>query len=693
MVSLVQPALSGSESYQTFTVNVTSAPTAVSITTINSTAVAVAGGYGSLLKVCLKDATGAAAILSSGEFVTLTPSLTGDITYVNNVITASTPGAAYNLSSVDFSSANGCAWVNIGDATAETISLQATIGAANASTSLTFRTVTTSIAPVPYNTTATGYIATSAVLTNLPIGAASVTYRNTGTYDALVPKYNGFSVVDTTGYVTNNGVTTGLRFDAAVTLGSLGYAYYTVSTTTAATGTAAFTITDVNTAGAAVANQVTNTSLTTASGTPTLNVSVISAVAGATTTITATLKSNYGLARSGVTLSASVVGRNPTSAAQNVVTDALGNATFTFADANSTSSLTSDAVTITGGLASATATILYGSTNVASTVTLTSTGDTDVIAGTTKTDIDAGYAGATGVSATASAVVKNAAGSLLAGVPVTFVVTGLVGAEVHTSLVTVYTNSIGVAASKVSSYAAGKATITATAGTVTATDDLYFAQGTPDEARTIAISAVGGLVTATVKDRYGNVIKDVVVNATRTGTGYFGAGVSTATGNTDANGVVEFNFVGSGTVKVAFSSTTYGQSYAAAGYDFDAVNGTAITAAVAGTSVTAQKGLGAALAPAGINSASLAVEGANVAADSASAAADAAAEATDAANAATDAANAAAEAADAATAAAQDAADAVAALSVSVTTMVNALKKQITSLTSLIIKIQKKLKA
>ena len=77
----------------------------------------------------------------------------------------------------------------------------------------------------------------------------------------------------------------------------------------------------------------------------------------------------------------------------------------------------------------------------------------------------------------------------------------------------------------------------------------------------------------------------------------------------------------------------------------------------------------------------------------AQAAADAAAEATDAANAATDAANAAAEAADAATAAAQDAADAVAALSTSVTAMVDALRKQITSLTNLVIKIQKKVKA
>jgi len=72
---------------------------------------------------------------------------------------------------------------------------------------------------------------------------------------------------------------------------------------------------------------------------------------------------------------------------------------------------------------------------------------------------------------------------------------------------------------------------------------------------------------------------------------------------------------------------------------------------------------------------------------------DAANEATDAANAATDAALAAADAADAATAAAQDASDAVAALSAEVSKMISSLKAQITSLTNLVIKIQKKVKA
>ena len=268
----------------------------------------------------------------------------------------------------------------------------------------------------------------------------------------------------------------------------------------------------------------------------------------------------------------------------------------------------------------------------------------------------------------------------------TFTVTGLVGAEVHTTKATVYTDATGTAASNISSYAAGKATVTATAGTATASDDIYFSQNTPTEARTIEVAASGGLVTATVKDRYGNVIKDVPVNATRSGTGYFGSGASTATGNTDKNGQVEFNFVGTGTVTVAFGSATYGQSYAAAGYDADAVNGTAITAYVAGTSATNQKGLGGSLSPAGINSASVAVTAVDAGVTAAEAASDAAAEAIDAANAATDAANLAAEAADAATAAVEE-------LATQVATLMAALKAQITTLANTVAKIAKKVKA
>jgi hypothetical protein len=85
--------------------------------------------------------------------------------------------------------------------------------------------------------------------------------------------------------------------------------------------------------------------------------------------------------------------------------------------------------------------------------------------------------------------------------------------------------------------------------------------------------------------------------------------------------------------------------------------------------------------------------GDDAATTAASAAQDAANEATEAANAATDAANAAAEAADAATAAAQDAQAAVADLAAQVATLISGIKAQITRLTNLVIKIQKKVNA
>jgi hypothetical protein len=113
--------------------------------------------------------------------------------------------------------------------------------------------------------------------------------------------------------------------------------------------------------------------------------------------------------------------------------------------------------------------------------------------------------------------------------------------------------------------------------------------------------------------------------------------------------------------------------------------------APASTGSFTYSGLGGALGLVEISASATVSDDAATAA--ASAAGDAAAEATDAANAATDAANAAAEAADAATAAAQDAADAVAALSAQVATLISGLKAQLTALTNLVIKIQKKVKA
>jgi len=716
-----ESALSGAESYQTFTINVTSTVSTVAISAVNSTCAmevnaSNADEYGCLLKITTKDAAGNLAVPAIGESVTLTPSGTGDISYVNTATVVSAAGAVYSLPASAFGN-TGVAWVNVSNEVAETITLVATYtGSASASVNLTFRKLTnqaTDLAPLPVGTSGFAGTAGAAAANgtvNYPRGSVTGTFLLDTVFAATT--YSGVLITDTLGKITGtDGTASGfgadLKWAPAATVstdtdgsGTDG-ALFSVSWTASSTADTAniFTIAEIDTT-AGNARTRTISSIATVPGTATLSPATVNAVSGATSKLLATLKDNFGRALANTTMTASVTGRNPTAVPKTALTDALGMAEFSFTDANTTSVITSDTVTLTGGSADKTATILYGSANAPSTITLTSTGDTDVIPGTTKTDIDASYSGATGTSATASAVVKNSAGSALAGVAVTFTVTGLVGAEVHTTKATVYTSSTGTAVSNISSYAAGKATVTATAGTATASDDIYFSQQTATEARTIAAAAAGGLVTATVKDRYGNVIEGVAVNATRTGTGYFGTGASSVTGNTDKNGQVEFKFTGTGTVTVAFSSATYGQSYAAAGYDFDAVNGTAITASTAGTSATNQKGLGGSLSPAGINSASVAVTAADPAATAADAAADAAAEAIDAANAATDAANLAAEAADAATVAAEearDAADAATAavqeLATQVATLMAALKAQITTLANTVAKIAKKVKA
>jgi len=188
------------------------------------------------------------------------------------------------------------------------------------------------------------------------------------------------------------------------------------------------------------------------------------------------------------------------------------------------------------------------------------------------------------------------------------------------------------------------------------------------------------LYSGTVTDRFGNTVADVSVTVSASGVSSLGGGSTSATYITDANGA--FSFTGTsltaagGAGKFTATATTTGDYASAAGY---------VGTGTVDSSVKA-----------GNKSASISVTwaaGDSASTTAATAAADAAAEATDAANAATDAANAAAEAADAATAAAQDAADAVAALSAQVSSMMSSLKAQLTALTNLVIKIQKKVKA
>jgi hypothetical protein len=672
--------------------------------------------YGALLKVTLKDAAGLAVVPNGAESVTVTASGSGQFTFKNGGAISAV--GSVSLTASDFNG-KGEAFLNLSDATAETVTVSISGNGSMASvansTNVVFRAAVVSGAQFTVTALQTTGFTGSAAAYTVPL-VSSVTWTATGTTStATTTYYQAALIKDSAGNVlgtkTNNS-----SFLYWEVLAANGNADATVPGSAtwkiAATGTTAIEQyritgqTTINTSGTDLV--VTSAAPAITSGTITWTPSIVRTTLLGTVTHVALVKDQFGKAVPNASVTFSRAGRNPSTVSTVVVTDSLGKASYTTTDAAaSTVATLNDVITASvsflGALGatttlSSTASINYSSTAATDTVTLTVPDTDSTIAGTVYSNISAGYSGPSGTTVTA--LVKDASGSPIAGVLVTFTVAGLTGAEILTSTASGYTDANGKVTSSVASYAAGKATVTATAGTKTATGDVYFKQlatdGTGDTAdvRTISATVSGNVVSAVVKDRYGNTMEGIRVYATRTGTGYFGTGSSSTDALTDKNGVAEFLFTGTGSVTVKFASPTTGQSSDAAGYvGGNATTGTAVTAAVAGTATTNQKGIGSTLAPAGVNSVTVAVEAGNAATDAATAAADAAAEATDAANAATDAANAAAEAADAATAAAQDAADAVAALSTQVSEMIDALKKQITALTNLVIKIQKKVKA
>jgi hypothetical protein len=385
------------------------------------------------------------------------------------------------------------------------------------------------------------------------------------------------------------------------------------------------------------------------------------------------------------------------------LTDADGNVTFTYTDAGTLSSNDTATFSYTAVSTAVTDTVVVTYSNAAvSTVTISGGNySAGVLSQTTQTkDIFAGDgAEAATTPVTITATVKDANGALLVGVPVTFGVTGT-GVALTTTTASGYTDATGVATATVYAWLAGTYTYTATAGGVTSTGTITFAQTGTGEERVISVASNGnGIVTVTAKDRFGNPVPSVTIYATGT-SGLVINSKTRDSGTTDSLGQVDFVVSGSGTftastISWSAAAGTYGsgQTSAPKGYLYNSTVAATLalyefTPYTAGTTLVDAEGVGASYDAAGVSSASV-----DVTTTTSSDSVDAANEATDAANAATDAANAAAEAADAATAAAQDAQAAVAELATQVAALIAGIKAQITTLTNLVIKIQKKVKA
>jgi hypothetical protein len=732
-------AIDANEGYVTKTITIAAEATVLSVTALNAsgaTSTAGTADSGALVKVSLTN--GALATTLAGTEV-ISVSVTGATGTTQIQAGAGGTTAVATLTRTSFDS-KGNVYLNVTDTAADTLVFTAsgTIGgvALAQTTSLSYlvpttvgtKVATTTVSNLTGLGSASTVGATGDVFVNA-IKSTTIGYTFTGAATASATVYGPAEILSikvsdgTDGLIIGK---TGLAYTTTATFGTTGvatfslpvnlsaavYATAPVIGTPVAVGTVLFSPTTANTQTIKAAVAGNNTW--------TVSQSTFRVVSGGTTTVSFTVKDQFGIARASQPITASLAAGSRNlgaagGATQYLITDANGIASFTYTDgpvtANAT--LTSDSWTLAssgvnsnvadGGIAYANKTAAATASFVASitvgSVAIDTPDTTAGVANTVKATPSAINAGSSGASASVvaiSATVTDANGSVYSGIPVVFTVAGT-GVAIPSNAVTAYTNNAGVASSSIYGWKAGTYTITATAGGKTSTGTITFGSVTATNARTVTATVNGPVVTANVVDRFGNPVKGVMIYATKTGAGYFGTGLSTASNTTDAAGNVEFALAGGeATVTVSAvdptlaAGTTYGQTCAAKGYTSCATTATALLAPVAGTVTTAEKYVGNDIAPAGVASATVTVGASDSAAQNA---ADAAAEATDAANAATDAANAAAEAADAATAAAQDAADAVAALSTQVSEMIDALKKQITALTNLVIKIQKKVKA
>lgn len=682
----------------TYTITTAGAPTALTATAVAG-AVTTGGQYGQVFALTMKDANGNATVLGLNEAIDIADD-SADTTLKNGITSAGSTITSLGSGSTNVS---GTYYVR---AVASGASAPAAAGTAV----LTFTgggvlpatlTVNTTVTLTKATAAATGTSITAACTTTANCTASSGAAWSSGDFYTTGAQSLTFSGL-------NTGSTTAAVIHAFEVSNSSGLVYNTSGTIAAAT-TAATKI--ATTAPAVSATDVANptvTLLTTLTGggvTATVrygapaayaisvlpSTTVLSATGG-TTKWTVEIDDQYGSAMAYQSVSVAVSGRNTVTSTALGVTNADGLLTYSLTDKGTSG--TSDTLTFTGAGTTATGKVTYGTVTV-STVTVTggsTVADTGLVAGTTKTLISAVDNGPEASAKAIKAVVKDANGNLLAGVPVTFSVSsGLVKKTASVDYSTVYTGADGSATSYVFDWKTGTQTITATAGGVSKTDYLTWANETPASARVLSGTVTGNIVSYKVVDRFGNPVKGVDIALSRTGSGLFGNGASTQTITTDKTGTADASFTGDATVVAELAATT--QGYDAAGK----IGITAVTAATAGTTA----GTGDTLAPAGVGKLELKVAlGVDASTVAANAAADAAAEAIDAANAATDAANLAAEAADAATVAAEearDAADAATAaveeLATQVATLMAALKAQITTLANTVAKIAKKVKA
>jgi len=522
-----------------FTFTTTGAPTAVSISTLAGGTIHGGSTYGSLVAVTLTGGT-----LGSLDSIDLTASGGGLISLDVTSPSSGDFAASKSLTSTHFAGGQTAViLLKSSSATAETITLTASSSGAlaafsasktysvqAASGSATYLVNDVYGADTTYGD-ANGTI--SGTATPFTVGVSTVSTSQTigFTWAGAAAKKGFYSVVDTLGALTGvAGATYDVAYSTAATTEGLSFSFavnaaaYTAQTlfqVVIPVGTASTTI---GRAAETTYNVVSSTRA--ASGatftiTPTTAGSKYQVAPGGGVAMTALLKDKFDAPWAGQTVTITTSGRN-NPVATTAVTDAAGKVTFTSVDSStSTTNLIDTVVFSATNATSKTITLDYANT-AASTVVLTGGSTAAGVTATVPTnlDINAGSTGAQATTHTVTALVKDASGNAIVGKPVTWTISGT-GCALLSTRGTTYTSTTGEATTSAYGWLQGTCTVTATVGTVSGTASLYFVQTGTGEARTVSATVSGSVVTANVKDRFGNPIKGVTIYATKTGNGYF----------------------------------------------------------------------------------------------------------------------------------------------------------------------------
>jgi hypothetical protein len=422
--------LSTGEAYatKTFTVVANADAITAAITSYNTTAPTSAAN-GILAKITITNSAAAAASLSAGEVITATVSGSAKIG-------GSSGTASVQLNRLSFDG-KGRAWINIYNATAESVTLSVTgtvgpsVAAISQTASYTFAAAAGDLATsllVPA-TTLTGVKAGTAHLFNAtqasatagawtvdPLKTTSVSIATTTTAISVVVPY---MVQDVTGIITGKA---DAKFESYVTAGTAGVVSISApaftplaatNTYTVVVGAVAVALNDISTAKNKIA--VTATASTASTATKE-QAATLRMVAGSVVTVSAVWTDTFGVAYPNQAVSVAVTGRNPQIAVQNSVTDATGRVSFTYTDAP-LAGVTATADTVTFSGPNSTTAVYTANFVTAYTVAGVKINTPDTTAGVnnvikaTASPINAGSTGASGTVVAISADLTDAAGA------------------------------------------------------------------------------------------------------------------------------------------------------------------------------------------------------------------------------------------------------------------------------------------